>query len=258
MCAGGDANERDTFLRLLDLYPAGIVSVVSDTWDLWNVLTNIVPSLKAEILGREGKLVIRPDSGDPVKIIVGDPAAPVGSPAFRGVIELLWETFGGTVTDKGYRLLDSHIGAIYGDSINHDRMERILQGLADKGFASSNMVFGVGSYSYQFVTRDTYGFAMKSTWVQIDGQGMPIFKDPVTDSGMKKSAKGRIAVINSGTDERPVYTLVDGVEKGQEVPGDCLQTVWKNGGFVKTYSLSEIRETVRKFTGTVVALASAE
>ena len=258
MCAGGDANERDTFLRLLDLYPAGIVSVVSDTWDLWNVLTNIVPSLKAEILGREGKLVIRPDSGDPVKIIVGDPDAPIGSPAFRGVIELLWETFGGTVTDKGYRLLDSHIGAIYGDSINHDRMERILQGLADKGFASSNMVFGVGSYSYQFVTRDTYGFAMKSTWVQIDGQGMPIFKDPVTDSGMKKSAKGRIAVINSGTDERPVYTLVDGVEKGQEVPGDCLQTVWKNGGFVKTYSLSEIRETVRKFTGTVVALASAE
>lgn len=100
------------------LYPSGIVSVVSDTWDLWTVLTEILPALKDRIMGRDGKLVIRPDSGDPVDIICGCRSAPAGSPAHKGVIRLLWETFGGTTTSTGHRLLDSHIGCIYGDSIS--------------------------------------------------------------------------------------------------------------------------------------------
>lgn len=246
MCAGGDESEQETFQRLIDLYPAGILSVVSDTWDLWKVLTVIVPNLKDQILAREGKLVIRPDSGDPVKIICGDPEAVPGTPAFKGVIELLWDTFGGTETEKGYKVLDAHVGAIYGDSITVERLDQILYGLKQKGFASANMVFGVGSFTYQYTTRDTYGFAMKSTWVQIDGVGREIFKNPVTDDGLKKSAKGRIAVINEAPEgARPHYVAVD--QQDSENPDDELHIVWENGKFIKHYSLDEVRTTLRNF-----------
>lgn len=246
MCAGGDDNERETFLRLIDLYPAGILSVVSDTWDLWKVLTDIVPSLKTEIMEREGKLVIRPDSGDPVKIICGDPDAVAGTPAYKGVIELLWDTFGGTETDKGYRVLDSHVGAIYGDSITLERLNEILFLLKQKGFASSNMVFGMGSFTYQYVTRDTYGFAMKSTWVQINGEGRPIFKNPVTDDGLKKSAKGKIDVIDAGMTERPFYVALD-ERDGKENEFNKLKVVWRDGRFLRTQTLEDVRNEIRKF-----------
>lgn len=246
MCAGGDESEQETFQRLIDLYPAGILSVVSDTWDLWKVLTVIVPNLKDQILARDGKLVIRPDSGDPVKIICGDPDAVPGTPAHKGVIELLWDVFGGTRTDKGYKVLDSHVGAIYGDSITLERLDDILYGLKEKGFASANMVFGIGSYTYQYTTRDTYGFAMKSTWVQIDGVGREIFKNPVTDDGLKKSAKGRIAIVDTGVNGgRPAYVALD--QQDSENKYDVLATVWEDGKFIRRYSLDEVRSTLRKF-----------
>lgn len=240
MCAGGDLGERETFERLLDLYPSGIVSVVSDTWDLWNVLTDVLPSLKDRIMNRDGKLVVRPDSGDPVDIVAGNPNAPVGSPAYKGVIELLWETFGGTTTSTGHKLLDSHIGCIYGDSITYDRAYQILSRLAAKGFASANMVFGVGSFTYQFTTRDTYGFAMKATWAQIDGQGIDMFKNPVTDNGVKKSAKGRIAVVAHPSG----YALVDQVSREAEAKS-ALLPVWVDGEFVKEYSIEEVRANLK-------------
>lgn len=242
MCAGGNDQdeEQKTFERLLDLYPTGIVSVVSDTWDLWNVLTVILPNLKDRIMAREGKLVVRPDSGDPVKIICGDPDALPGTPERKGVIELLWETFGGTLTDKGYRLLDGHIGAIYGDSITQERLVAILDGLEKKGFASANMVFGIGSFSYQYVTRDTYGFAMKATWVQINGEGRDIFKNPVTDGGIKKSAKGRLAVLRDGND---IITVNQATP--EEEAKSILQPVWENGRFLRPWFLEEVRANAR-------------
>jgi nicotinamide phosphoribosyltransferase len=242
MCAGGNDQdeEQKTFERLLDLYPSGIVSVVSDTWDLWNVLTVILPNLKDRIMARDGKLVVRPDSGDPVKIICGDENAPLGSPARKGVIELLWDAFGGTLTDKGYKLLDGHIGAIYGDSITQDRLVAILDGLEKKGFASANMVFGIGSFSYQYVTRDTYGFAMKATWVQINGEGKDIFKDPVTDGGVKKSAKGRLAVLRDGND---VITVNQATP--EEEAKSILQPVWEDGEFLRFYHLEALRANAR-------------
>ena len=90
MCAGGAGDEYETYRRIIqDIYPNGIVSIVSDTWDLWHVVTNILRELKPQIMAREGKVVVRPDSGDPVKIICGDPDAEVGSPAYKGVIECL-------------------------------------------------------------------------------------------------------------------------------------------------------------------------
>ena len=243
MCMGTQDDETGTFRRLInETYPTGIVSIVSDTWDFWKVITEYIPELKNEILARDGKVVIRPDSGDPVKIICGDPDATVGSPAYKGAVECLWETFGGTTTAKGYKLLDSHIGLIYGDSITLERCETICQQLADKGFASTNTVFGIGSYTYQYVTRDTFGFAMKATYGEVNGKGRNIFKDPKTDDGTKRSAKGMLSLHGSDTE---IKELREEVNKAEEATG-MLETIYKDGKLVKEVSLSEIRALLEK------------
>lgn len=242
MCMGTEENEISTFERLItELYPKGIVSIVSDTWDFWQVITDFMPRLKNQILARDGKVVIRPDSGDPVKIIVGDKEATPGSPEYKGAIECLWEVFGGNITQKGYKLLDPHIGLIYGDSINLGRQEAILNGLKEKGFASFNVVLGIGSFTYEYVTRDTYGFAMKATYGEVNGEGRNIFKSPKTDDGTKRSAKGLLAVhqIND------TLLLQDECTKETANTG-LLKTVFENGRLIKDQSLSQIRERVNK------------
>lgn len=205
MSAGGQENEFETYSRLLDIYPEGIISIVSDTWDLWSVVDNILPRLKDRILSRNGKLVIRPDSGDPVDILCGsDKRTRQGFQAFlngrlqlvnKGIIECLWDIFGGTINSKGYKQLDPHIGAIYGDSITLERCRDICDRLEQKGFASTNIVFGIGSYTYQYNTRDTLGWAMKATYCEIDNVGHAITKNPVTDDGTKKSHSGILKVV---------------------------------------------------------------
>lgn len=214
-------------------YPTGILSLVSDTFDYWRVLTHVLPKLKDKIMSRDGKVVIRPDSGDPVKILCGDPTASHGSAEFNGTIEQLWSIFGGTVNTKGFRQLDSHIGAIYGDSITRERCYVICQKLKERGFASTNVVYGVGSYTYQYVTRDTLGIAMKATHGVIDGKSVDIYKDPKTDSGLKKSARGLLRVNAD-------YTLSQQVSEKEEQSG-VLETVFLDGKMVREHTLSEIR-----------------
>ena len=145
MCAGGMEDEFETFERLInEIYPTGIVSIVSDTWDFWQVITDYLPRLKDTILARDGRVVIRPDSGDPVKIICGDPSAAPGTPEFYGAYELLGNIFGTTLTENGYKVLDDHIGLIYGDSITLERQDQIYSQLEAKGFAATNLVLGIG------------------------------------------------------------------------------------------------------------------
>lgn len=238
MCAGSRDGEIETFKRLItEVYPNGIVSIVSDTWDLWKVCTEYLTELKETVLARDGKVVIRPDSGDPVLIICGNPNGKTESER-KGVVELLWDIFGGTTTDKGYKLLDSHIGAIYGDSITLKRADEICTNLRNKGFASQ-VVFGIGSYTYQYNTRDTFGTAMKATFVVVDGEGREIFKNPITDDGTKKSATGLLQV----TKEAGTFFLNDKVTWDIEKTGD-LTTVFKDGKLTKDISLAEIRKTL--------------
>ena len=273
MCAGSKEDELGTFRRLLNIYPKGILSVVSDTWDLWNVITNILPQLKEEILSRDGKLVIRPDSGDPVDILCGTvhqvdrehvleliankPEERSWKPEHSGVIELLWDIFGGTINEQGYKVLDPHIGAIYGDSITLARAEEICKRLEAKGFASTNVILGVGSFTYQYNTRDTYGMAMKATYVEIEENfyaspeslepgirtiGREIFKDPVTDNGMKKSAKGLLKVI----EEKGALSLKDGITWDElEAEDNLLKVRYKDGEFFNTTTFEEIREILK-------------
>lgn len=240
MCAYGQ-DELASYRRLItEVYPSGFVSIVSDTWDLWKVLTEVIPSLKDEIMARDGRVVIRPDSGDPVEIICGTDLE-LGSRQVSGagVIELLWDFFGGTVNEQGYKVLDPHIGCIYGDSITPDRAQQICQRLAAKGFASLNVVFGVGSYTYQYTTRDVYGFAMKSTWCRINGESVPIFKDPTTDKGkVKKSLKGRVVVVKG----HDTLVAIDGLDEETEKSFDSLlQTVFIDGQPKNVQTLAEVR-----------------
>lgn len=241
MCMGTNSGELETFQRLVtEVYPHGIVSIVSDTWDLWKVLTEYLPALKSEILARDGKVVIRPDSGDPVDIICGNPNGKTAIER-KGVIESLWETFGGHINEKGYKELDSHIGAIYGDSITLARAEQICSRLEKKGFASTNVVLGIGSFTYQYNTRDTFGFAMKATYGEVDGVGREIFKDPITDDGTKKSAKGLIKL----TKENGEYILHDQVSWEEEQQGE-LKEVLRDGKLLIDWSLADIRAQIRK------------
>lgn len=244
MCMGTEDSELETFKRLIcELYPSGVVSVVSDTWDFWRVITEFTVALKPEILARQpnalglAKLVFRPDSGDPVKIICGDPDAEVGSSAYKGAVECLWEVFGGTTTDQGYRVLNERVGLIYGDSITLDRAQRILEGLEAKGFASNNLVFGIGSFTYNYLTRDTFGFAVKATWGQVNGVGRELFKDPITDSGVKKSAKGLLRIEESENG----FTLFD-QQLAEQEQGGALKTVFENGKLQYECTLDQIRE----------------
>lgn len=243
MCMGTQGDEIKTFERLISVvYPSGIVSIVSDTWDFWQVITGFLPALKERIMARKGKVVIRPDSGDPVKIIVGDRAAIPGSPQYKGAIECMWEIFGGTITSKGYRLLDEHIGLIYGDSINRERQSAILEGLKKKGFASYNVVLGIGSYTYEYVTRDTFGFAMKATYGEVNGIGRNIFKDPKTDDGTKRSAKGLMQVYRDTRSGR--LALKDGCTWDEEAQGE-LRPVFRDGKLLLNQTLEEIRNRIK-------------
>lgn len=259
--------------------PTGILSVVSDTWDFWTLVTEYLPKLKDEIMARDGTLVIRPDSGDPVKILTGYKISPVseyselfenqeeaeqdvrknGYEAYRwngeyfgfeqdqtiplmfcevkGLIECLWDTFGGTTTDKGFKLLDEHIGAIYGDAITLVRQRQILQRLMDKGFASK-VVLGIGSYSYQYVTRDTHGSAVKATSVVKNGERIAIFKDPKTDT-KKKSAKGLLKIDRVDGE----LTLFDDVTEQEESEG-LLEVVFENGKLIKETTLAQVRDLI--------------
>jgi nicotinamide phosphoribosyltransferase len=323
MCAGGLDDEFGTFKRLItETYPNGLVSIVSDTWDFWKVMTEFLPALKDDIIARDGRVVIRPDSGEPVDIICGTnnvvdlsnekyctdldkcgiwmadgiidaiaedtPHGECGvdedyelfkyndkyykctiNPFWNrhdkqyyyidgwdteiiehtpkaeeiGAYELLWDTFGGTVNEQGYKVLNPKIGLIYGDSITMDRQKEILKRLEDKGFTASNLVLGIGSFTYEYVTRDTFGFAMKATACTINGEYKAIFKDPKTDSGFKKSAKGFLAVHE---DSNGKLKLTDNLSE-EPAWGCMLRTVFLDGKSMGETSLSQIRNKLKSY-----------
>lgn len=241
MCAGGKDGELETISRLLDLYPSGILSVVSDTWDLWDVLDVTLPKLKAKIMAREGKLVIRPDSGNPADILCGTATS-------RGVVERLGDVFGYTVNSAGFKELDPHVGVIYGDSISYERALEIGLRLQARGWASGNVVLGVGSYTYQYVTRDTLGIAMKATQAVVAGESRDLYKDPVTDraasggTATKKSATGLLSVVRG---ENGRLTLLQRANE-EQMAASLMEPVWADGKFLRALTFAQVRENVRK------------
>jgi len=343
--------EQQMIADWLKDFDKGILSIVADTFDLWKLITEYLPANKEAIMARDGKLVIRPDSGDPVDIICGlnipeydslvdaeesfrdelynnqvhgedmfsiDETRLVkvedkyykltadvdwnrydkqyyfiecisfgvieveSTPAFKGVIELLWDIFGGTINEQGFKVLDPHIGAIYGDSITPERQVQIYERLAAKGFASTNIVLGVGSFTYQYNTRDTLGFAAKGAWFEVEDRivffaakgawfevedrivftnkngnldeefvktAYNIYKDPITDDGTKKSLKGLLQVeeVNTykgGDKVKTDYIVLQECTPEEENKG-MLQVIYEDGKFFNQVTLNEIRERLQ-------------
>lgn len=325
-CLQMDKNRSErAFLKKYwtEIFPSGIASAVCDAEDFWKVVTEDLPTLKDDIMARDGKAVIRPDSGDPFDIICGTvtvhdlsneyslnkakkhmldiiedgvidetPHGECGDGegsgffAFdnkiykmdvsfewnrydyylddseidsceeveltceqKGLIEVLWDIFGGTVNELGYKVLDSHIGAIYGDSITFDRADGILTRLEEKGFASLNVVFGMGSFHAQYVTRDTFNQALKSTWGSVDGTGKQLYKSPKTDTtGLKNSQKGCVAVLTDETGELYYIDELSLDEWREYTKRDdfAMYKVFENGKLLKFYTLEEVRTNIAK------------
>lgn len=240
MCSYGE-QEIEAFKHLITkVYPSGNISIVSDTYDLWQVVDTVLPALKELIVNRDGKVIIRPDSGDPILILCGDAKAE-STTVQKGIVERLYEIFGGSKNEKGFIELDPHIGVVYGDSITEDRANSICQGLMQKGFATTNVILGIGSYTYQYVTRDTFGFALKGTAEIVDGKFKAIQKRPATDTGnFKKSQKGMVAVIWQDNE----YKLLDGLnpELVDELKDrDLLRDFYIDGQFMYTNTFEQIR-----------------
>lgn len=228
--------DEETFLRkmLTELYPDTSFSCVLDSYDYWNVIDNILPKLHREIMEHNGCMLMRGDSGDCVEVVT--------KTVFK-----LWEQFGGTVNSKGYKVLDPHVKAIYGDSITVQRCEEIYQILMENGYACSNVALGVGSFSMHCIeennvlkpfTRDTFSSCIKACYAEVDGKCYPIFKNP-KDGGFKKSQKGLCYVYLNEDGElayKDEYT-------SENIPdGNLLETVFKDGKLIKEYTLKEIRE----------------
>ena len=233
-----DGDEITLLRRLLtEIYPNTSFSAVLDSYDYWNVIDNILPQLKPEIMAHNGCMLMRGDSGDCVEVVT--------KTVFK-----LWDIFGGTVNSKGYKVLDPHVKAIYGDSITVQRCEEIYHILMENGFACSNVALGVGSFSFQCIeedgilkpfTRDTFSSCIKATYCEIDGTPTPIFKDP-KDGGFKKSQKGCCVVYNSM--EGLWYQDEHSWLGASNSPYQLLETVFTDGKMVKEQTLSEVRSTL--------------
>ena len=293
-------DEVHTYKTLMERHPDGILSLVSDTYDYYGVLTNVLPTLHKEVMARNGKVVIRPDSGNPVDIIAGVKAIDVSSvkpwevdallnimireidinkpvllvrngnyslaevgislvsnrlfiksskpheltPEDKGSLELLWEQFGGTINSKGYKVLDPHVGLLYGEGITVDRMAEIFDRMKEKGFSSENVVFGVGAYVYSVqISRDSFAQAIKSQMVTIDGEDKMIFKNPKTDvNHVKRSLAGKVVVLEI----EGKLVVESGYPKEYENPRDLLQPIFENGEVLRNTPFKVIRDRLDK------------
>lgn len=238
-----DGDERTFLKRLLtELYPNTSFSCVCDSYDYWNVVENILPSLKDEIMAHNGCFLVRGDSGDCVDVVT--------KTVFK-----LWELFGGTVNTKGYKVLDPHVKALYGDSITVERAEKIYQILMDNGFAASNVSLGVGSFSMHCIeedgmlkpfTRDTFSSCIKACDAIINGKEYPIFKDPKTDretgDGFKKSQRGACRVFLKDGE----LTYEDGLTYEESLKNNIMQPVFRDGKLLVDYTIKQIRNQLNK------------
>lgn len=241
----GEAEVQSVKNILTELYPAGVISYVADSEDYFWLMSEGLKQLKDEILSRTEdslglcKTVFRPDSSPktPLEVIVGDKEAPVGSPEYKGSLELLWEAFGGTYNSKGLRLINPKVGLIYGEAIDIDMQEDIYRSMFEQGFCVSNILLGTGSWGFlDRSSRDSYNIAIKGTHSIVDGDQVSMQKTPKTAMGSKKSAKGLLRVeLEDGK-----YVLYDQQTEEQE-KGGILKTVFLNGDLVNKTTLEEVR-----------------
>lgn len=230
---------------ITNIYPKGILSYVADSRDYYKFISEGLVELKDDIIARTEdelglvKFVIRPDSSPktPLEVICGDKDAVVGSPEWAGSLEILWNIFGGTTNEKGYRVINPKVGLIYGEAITLDMQTKIYSKMKEQGFCVSNVLFGVGSWAFlEASSRDSYSFAIKGSNSIVDGEQLSMQKTPKTAATSKTSARGLLRVEKEGDD----FVLYDQQTPEQEKQGE-LKTVFKDGEITKLTSLTEIR-----------------
>jgi nicotinamide phosphoribosyltransferase len=249
----GKEGELDAMRNMLTQYPEGLVACVSDSFDIWNACENYWgKELKSLIEKRPppaGRLVVRPDSGEPTEVV-------------PKICEILLEKFGSTTTSTGHKLLPTYIRVIQGDGVDFESIPKILQAMMDKGIAADNVAFGSGGALLQKVHRDTFKCAFKCSEIVVNGTASPVFKDPITDPG-KASKKGRLTLqkakdttipesekyVSSKDSNTPggkgayhqygdYVTVAEG--KG-DANKDLLVEVFNNGALMKDWTFDEVR-----------------
>ena len=225
----GRENEVDAMENMLDQYPEGLVACVSDSFDIYNACENLWgDKLRSKILKRKGTLVVRPDSGDPVEVVLK-------------VMDILGEKFGFTYNDKGYKVLHPNIRVIQGDGCDLEKCTEILEAMKQVKWSADNIGFGMGGGLLQKLDRDTQKFAFKCSAIRRDGKWHPVFKDPVTDSGkLSKGGRLKLLKVDGG---KSYSTVKQDVATDQK---DALVEVFNNGNIVKEYTFDECRENTEK------------
>lgn len=226
LCSFGRDNEVEACRNFIKQYPTGLIACVSDTYDIYNCCENIWGGvLKDEVMKRDGKLVIRPDSGDFFEVI-------------PKVLDILWNKFGGTVNSKGYKVLDPHIGVIQGDGMEPSTIDALYNHIVELGWSADNLTVGSGGgLLIKNIDRDTCKFAFKACAAKVNGQWIDIFKDPITDTG-KRSKKGKLKLVKIDGQYKTVQ-LYEYINLEDE-----LVTVFENGEIKKEYSLDEIKNNI--------------
>ena len=223
--------EVKAFENMLDQFPTGLVACVSDSFDIIRACRDHWgTTLRDKILNRDGRLVIRPDSGDPVQTL-------------KQIFHILWDKFGGTVNKKGFKVIDPHVRVIQGDGVNYESIIEILDMMVEEGFAVENIAFGMGGALLQKVDRDTQKFAIKCSSIVINGEEVEVQKNPIEINefgdrvqSFKKSKAGKLKLILNNNGE------YETIQHCQDFTGDVLVTIFENGEILKEWTFEEVRE----------------
>ncbi len=223
--------EVKAFENMLDQFPTGIVACVSDSFDIIRACRDYWgTTLKDKIVNRDGRLVIRPDSGDPVQTL-------------KQVFRVLWEKFGGTINEKGFKVIDPHVRVIQGDGVNYESIIEILEMMIEERFSVENIAFGMGGALLQKVDRDTQKFAIKCSSIVVNGEEIEVQKNPIEINefgervqSFKKSKAGKLKLIYNNSDE------YETVQHCQDFTGDLLVPIFENGKILKEWTFQEVRE----------------
>ncbi|CAN5474969.1 nicotinate phosphoribosyltransferase [soil metagenome] len=232
MTLRGEAGEREIFENILNAYPEGILSCVSDSYNIFNAVGELWGrEFKSRILQRNGTLVIRPDSGDPVQTLLK-------------VFEILFDRFGSTTNSKGYRVLPKQVRVIQGDGIDHESISLIYKSLKAKGISAENLLLGMGGALLQKVNRDTQKFALKCSYAEVNGEKVNVRKSPMEmnelgqmTKSFKASKAGRLKLVHTDGGLKTVEENQSGE--------DVMKTVFENGEIKKIYTFEEIRERAK-------------
>ena len=242
---GTDAQGQiDAWESLIDRNQDSILSVVTDTYDHWEIFDVVLPALKDKILARNGKLVLRPDSISEYRESNGEHITSVEMQLVR-ILESLYATFGGTINSKGYKVLDPHVGVLHGEGVTLENIESYFTAMTDAGFSPENLVFGVGAYVYSVkVSRDDFAQAIKASAAIIDGKEVAIFKKPKSKKeSFKRSPKGVVSIHG----ESGEYTMVEELtfDQAENDPENKLRLIMQDGVVMNPTPLTDIRELIK-------------